>query len=245
MPSRACAAAMSSTSSAGPATASVPATRKRCHPDGPRSSITSPTHDVQALQGRGVGEDGIGSSIARRSDVASTAAATPVRRRPPAARRCRARAATAPRRPTTRARRDVELDHRAGHAHRFVARQRFDQRVVEAFARARGDRQVGVAVGGAHGAGKLRQRRGVDQMHGECQRHPHRDGQCHGRMPPRMQAPFRQRQRAQVSTKALQTWRRWYGARLARSLPSAARRCVDHAGGLQPQHAIGELGGSR
>ena len=66
-----------------------------------------------------------------------------------------------------------------------------EQRVGQAAAVARREREVGLAVGRSHRGSELRQRRRVDELHRERQRHAERDGEQHRRMSPRVLAPSR------------------------------------------------------
>ncbi len=95
--------------------------------------------------------------------------------------------------PVAAAQRDRELDHRA--RLRDARRERdarvkvFGQQAV-----ARPHAEVGRAAGRVHGRVEFRQGRGVDQLHGEGQRHTQGHGHDRRRLAPGMMAPLRRQQ---------------------------------------------------
>jgi hypothetical protein len=82
-----------------------------------------------------------------------------------------------------------EFQHRAGQHHLrmggHAAEEGFVERSLDA-----AQLQVGLAIDGAHRAGKLAQRRGVDQVHRERQRHAQHHRHHRGRVAPGMVAQF-------------------------------------------------------
>ncbi len=88
------------------------------------------------------------------------------------------------------------LDHRAGERHLRMGGDSRVQRLVEARRRA-DDLEVGLAVDRAHRGAEFGQRRGVDQVHRERQRHAEHHGQERGAVAPGMVAKLRPGELAQ------------------------------------------------
>ena len=180
-PNRSCAAPMSITASAAPPAATLPATCSGCAARAARSCSSIAAASPQPTAARG----GVEEHLARREQreavrvLARAAASAPARWSAAPAHRRRSRAAAARRSPTASA---TRLQSRAPgwRAPPADARAtRANTRLVEAALRG-AQFQVGLAVDRAHRAGELVERRGVDQLHREGQRHAQ-----HHRRPPR------------------------------------------------------------
>ena len=90
-----------------------------------------------------------------------------------------------------------QADHRAGIGDARRLRHFRIKRLVKAKRTAGADRQFGRAVDPAHRAVKRGQRRSIDQVDGETQRHAHRNGNGGERKARRVKSPFPADQPAQ------------------------------------------------
>ena len=118
----------------------------------------------------------------------------------------------------------VAFDHRAGQRHRPVGRHLRVERFVEPGARAH-EREVGVAVHGAHRGAELGERRGVDQVHRIGEGDAEHDGDERRHVAPGVVAklrPGKPAQQAQHGTMPSGVRVRHRSARAA-----AASECVD------------------
>jgi hypothetical protein len=145
---------------------------------------------AQCLTGRGVEEHGVGREQVE--PVAATRAAIVEHRHQRgghARHHQRIHAQQLQRHGLSRgvARQPGEFKHGAGHGHLRMGRHALEQHIVQR-ALARTQFRVGLAVDGGHRLPELGQRRCVDELHRERQRHAQRDGQHRHHAAPRVVA---------------------------------------------------------